>query len=244
MQDKLKIIADHENKTSLFEISNKYGLSKSTICTIIKQKTQLLDNSMSSLKNRYRLTSGEFKKMEDALYEWFLAQRKFHITVGGEQLKCKAVELHKKFYNGQFCASDGWLTKFKKRYGIRLLKESGEKLSSSKELVAPFVNKLASTIMEHGLSNEAIFNADESGLYWKMLPNKTYVHSGEKSAPGRKLSKERLTFLMCANAAGTKKIKLFVIGKAQKPRSFRNKILPVEYGNSKSAWMNAALFKK
>lgn len=181
--------------------------------------------------------------MEDALYEWFLCQRKLHIPVGGTQLKCKALEFHKKFYEGHFIASDGWLTKYKKRYGIRLLKESGEKLSSAKELVAPFINKLAAVIKEHSLTLEAVFNADESGLYWKMLPDKTYVHQGENSAPGRKLSKERITFLICANAEGTKKIKPFVIGKAQKPRCFRNKNLPVDYGNSKSAWMNASVFK-
>ncbi|XP_017480663.1 PREDICTED: jerky protein homolog-like [Rhagoletis zephyria] len=77
-----------------------------------------------------------------------------------------------------------------------------------------------------------------------MSIRKRNVHQEEKCAPGRKVSKERITFLVCANAEGTKRIEPFVIGKAQNPRSFRNKILPVKYDSSKSAWMNAAIFKK
>ncbi|XP_036322266.1 tigger transposable element-derived protein 7-like [Rhagoletis pomonella] len=237
----MNILADCDKGKSLLYISSNFGLSKSTICTIKKQKAQILASTTSSAK-RFTMKTGEFVKMEDAL--WFLTQRKCHIPVGAMQLKCKARELHKKLYNNTFFASDGWLTKFKKRYGIRLLKESGEKLSSSKELVAPFIKELSSVTEKHNLSHEAVFNADESGLYWKMLPDKTYVHSEEKCAPGRKVSKERITFLVCANAEGTKRIEPFVIGKAQNPRSFRNKILPVKYDSSKSAWMNAAIFKK
>lgn len=76
-----------------------------------------------------------------------------------------------------------------------------------------------------------------------MLPNNTYVHSGELSAPGRKMSKERITFCACSNVSGTKKIKPLVIGKAKHPRSFKNKTLPIDYAYSKSAWMNAGIFK-
>ena len=37
-----------------------------------------------------------------------------------------------------------------------------------------------------------IFNADETGLFYKLLPNKTYTYKGDQCSGGKK-SKERLT---------------------------------------------------
>ncbi|XP_037811958.1 jerky protein homolog-like, partial [Lucilia sericata] len=93
-----------------------------------------------------------------------------------------------------------------------------------------------------GLSSDQLYNADESGLYWKLLPQKTYVTSLEKSAPGAKMEKQKITFLCCANASGSHKIKLLVIGKSKNPRSFKSFICPVNYRNS--AWMTSSIFKE
>lgn len=82
---------------------------------------------------------------------------------------------------------------------------------------------------EKNLTSHQVYNADESGLFWKVLPNKTLAHSGEKSAPGRKVSKERITFMPCSNASGSYKLKLLVLGKSMKPRAFKNVHIPVSY---------------
>ena len=128
-----------------------------------------MDNSISSLKNQYRLASREFKKIENALYEWFLAQSKFHITAQ------KSLQ---------------W-SKFKKHYGIRLLSLLKSSLSSTKELVRPVVKKLASTIMEHGLSKTRSFSKRMNPVSTGKCSQTIYfVYNGEKSSPGRKLLKE------------------------------------------------------
>ena len=47
-----------------------------------------------------------------------------------------------------------------------------------------------------------------------------------------------------ANAAGDK-IPMFVIGKSQKPRCFKNvKFLPCQYRNQKKSWMDGTLFEE
>jgi hypothetical protein len=43
-----------------------------------------------------------------------------------------------------------------------------------------------------------IFNADETGLFYKCLPNKTLKGKGE-SYSGEKLSKERSSVLLCSS---------------------------------------------
>lgn len=52
-----------------------------------------------------------------------------------------------------------------------------------------------------------------------------------------KASKERLAALKCANAAGTHKCKLLVIGKKAKPCALKGMItMPVIYKASKCEW--------
>jgi hypothetical protein len=55
------------------------------------------------------------------------------------------------------------------------------------------------------------YNADETGLYFRAMSEHTYVFKHE-SAKGFKSSKERVTFLCCANMKGEKR-DLLVIGK-------------------------------
>ena len=51
------------------------------------------------------------------------------------------------------------------------------------------------------------------------------------------------TVLVGANADGSEKLPLLVIGKSKKPRCFENvNSLPVVYDASKKAWMNSTIF--
>lgn len=93
-----------------------------------------------------------------------------------------------------------------------------------------------------GLSREQVYNADESAAFWRALPDTTWVHRQEKSAPGRKISKDRITFMPCSNAAGTHKLPLLVVGKAANPRSLKNFTLPVVYKATSKGWMTRPLF--
>ena len=81
---------------------------------------------------------------------------------------------------------------------------------------------------------ETGYNADETGLNWKALPNKTLAAITAMSKPGYKVSKEKFPVLVTANASGSHALPLFVIGKAQKPRCFNNIFnLPLIYKRQK-----------
>lgn len=94
-------------------------------------------------------------------------------------------------------------------------------MSGDKDTAKKFVAEFNNFFTAENLLPEQICNADESGLYWKCLPSKTLAFQKEKSAPGHKSSKERLTIMTCSNVTGSKKLKLVVIGKAKKPQSFK-----------------------
>lgn len=181
------------------------------------------------------------------MFNWFLKQRARNVPISDELLKTKALYFHAKHKEkpGNFNASIGWLKKIKKRHGIRRLEICGEKLSNKPESADPFLAKFKNKIMELELTPDQIYNCDESGLFFRLLPDKTLVSSRESSAPGRKISKERVTFLACMNASGTHKLKLLVIGKSKNPRAFKNfNHKPVNYRANKSAWMTSVIFEE
>ena len=108
-----------------------------------------------------------------------------------------------------------------------------------------FLQKMHKVIEEKNLICEQIYNADETGLLWKYLPQRNFVSFREKSASGFKKAKDCLTVLGCTNATGTHKLKPVLIGKSAKPRCFKHvnmDALPVIYKSQRNAWMNAEIF--
>ncbi|XP_067620077.1 uncharacterized protein [Eurosta solidaginis] len=93
-----------------------------------------------------------------------------------------------------------------------------------------------------GYDSRNIYNADETGLFFRALPDKTFALKGEECTGG-KLAKDRLTILHCVNVAGEKE-RLFVIGKSARHRAFRNinlNNLPATWRSNKKAWMASDL---
>ena len=89
-----------------------------------------------------------------------------------------------------------------------------------------------------------IYNLDETGLFFRALPDKTMCFRREKCSGG-KLSKERLTVMLCVNAIGDFEDPL-IIGKAARPRCFKNvdvSSLGVVWKNNSKAWMTQDIMK-
>lgn len=197
--------------------------------------------------DRKKLRHGMEVEVDEAVYIWFKQLREKGTPITGRMVQLKALYFSNILNPGSdFTASAGWLWRFSNRHGIRQLYLSGEKLSADHQAAEKFVKDLDNVVNKENLTWDQIFNADESGLYFRMLPNKTLVASYEKSAHGRKKQLERVTFTVCANATGTIQLPLHVIGKSKKPRCFRQireEDLPVVYANSRSAWMTEAIFK-
>jgi hypothetical protein len=66
-----------------------------------------------------------------------------------------------------------------------------------------------------------IFNADECGLFLSLLLDKTYAFQDESCHEGKR-SKDRITLLVCADMAGSKKMPLLVNGKSEKSRCLKH----------------------
>ncbi|KRY07977.1 Jerky -like protein-like [Trichinella patagoniensis] len=62
-----------------------------------------------------------------------------------------------------------------------------------------------------------VYNADETGLVWKCLLERSLVSMTEKTANCFKPCKEIATHLCCANAAGIDRLQLLLAGKSKRP---------------------------
>lgn len=153
-----------------------------------------------------------------------------------------------------FKASDHWLENFKDRHGIKFRTEQGEVAAVNQEVVTTWQETVLKDALA-GYSADDVFNADETGLFWKLMPNKTlafkskvlvtfnsYFCNLDEKCSGGKKSKERVTVLIGANASGTEKLPLFMIGKSVKPRCFKNAKLPFKYEANKRAWMTSKFY--
>ena len=225
------------------DIAAEYNIPCSTLSTILKNKDSLRGNHAIVNSKKKRQKDPTMPEVDEALFQWFTAARAQSIPISGEVLKTMAEEMsQKKDPQSDWKCSSGWLSRWKERHNVSYRSVCGENASVNQEVCTDWKENVLQPLLEK-YSPDDVFNADETGLYWRLLPDKTHAVVGEKCTGG-KLSKERVTALVCANMSGTEKRPLFVIGKFKKPRCFRGvHQLPVEYDANKSAWMTSTIFE-
>jgi len=247
LEDKIDIIKRKEANAKLSDekLANEFGVDRSTISNILRKKEQFLQlhaNANYSDLRKTRIQEARFPSLEEALYKWFQSLCSQNIPVSQDVLRVKAVEFYNKAKESgtqlsNFEASKGWLEKFQKRYNSSSKIITGESGSVILEHVESGRKRLQELIALFDIEN--VYNADETGLFFRLGPNKTLATKNDK-AKGTKKNKERITVLLCCNATGSKKFKPLVIGKYQNPRCFKKinmQTLPVQYTSNSKAWM-------
>ena len=191
----------------------------------------------SSLRQRM----GRYDNLEQVLFLWFNDIRAKNTIINDDMLIEKA-----KIYGNQlgvqdFAYSKGWLQMFKKRHVISKHVAHGE--ADSEDPVAVSQGRLQLQDDLYAYDPQAIYNMDETGLFYRLLPNFTLA-TGPVS--GKKKQKERITVALCANATGTNKLVSLVIGKSAHPGCFGKTFNPsvyVKYTSNKKAWMTGVVFQ-
>ena len=87
----------------------------------------------------------------------------------------------------------------------------GEAASADTEAASGFCDILKMRIAVGGYNAKQVLNMNEIGLFWKNMSKRTYVSWEEKSAPGFKAAKERVTVVLVGNNKGDLKLMLLVI---------------------------------
>ncbi|XP_066957901.1 tigger transposable element-derived protein 1-like [Macrobrachium rosenbergii] len=218
---KYDIIKCSERGESNTEIGCALGLSRTMVVTIVKDKQRILKHVQDA---------ASMKATEKA--------RELHAAVVKKNGEGSASE--------EFSASRDWFNSFKTRANLHNMKLQGEAASADSLAAESFPSGLAEIIREGGYTADQVFNVDETGLCWKRMPNRTFLSKEEKSAPGHKVGKERLTLLFGANASGDLKLKPLLVYLAENPRAFKGIFksqLPVIWKSNKTAWVTLTVFR-
>ncbi|UYV69890.1 SPOPL [Cordylochernes scorpioides] len=94
-----------------------------------------------------------------------------------------------------------------------------------KKLLENILKSWLKIIKDGGYCAHQIFNADETGLFWKKMPTRTYIAKSEKNASGFKAAKDLVTLLLCSNASGDRMLKPLLVNRSLKPLALKGKYL-------------------
>ncbi|CAB3246373.1 unnamed protein product [Arctia plantaginis] len=236
IEEKGAIICRLENGESNSCLAKEFGVGHSTISMIFKNKNRIKESFV-------RLGKSRQENVDQALIQWFKNMRNKGIPISGPMLQEKANGFAARFGILDFNCSASWISRFKVRHNIVAGKIVGESSSVDQNSTTNWLISVWPNLRRQ-FSDDEIFNADETGLFYKLMPDKTLKFKGENCSGG-KLSKDRITVMVAANMSGTEKKKLLIIGKSQKPRCFKVvKSLPVDYANNRKAWITSELFEK
>ena len=76
-------------------IAAEFGIPPSTLSTILKNRDSLQTRHAVGSKTKKHHRDPTQCKVDDALFQWFVAARSQSVPISGEILKCKAEELSK-----------------------------------------------------------------------------------------------------------------------------------------------------
>ncbi|KAB0384998.1 hypothetical protein FD755_006915 [Muntiacus reevesi] len=240
---KLEVLRRFEVGEKLSQIAKALGLAVSTVATIrdnkdkIKASSQITTPLRASRLTRYR--SALMETMERLLRVWLedQSQRNVPLSVTIIQKKAKSLFTDLQREQGESSQTE----KFKECHCLPHFKMNIS--APAKEDEYPEI--LKSIIQEGEYTPQQVFNVDETGLYWKRMPERTFLSVEERAEPGFKSSKDRLMLLLGGNAAGDFKLKPLLVYHSENPKALKGYSkpnLPVIWRSSRKAWATRSIF--
>ena len=155
------------------------------------------------VKTRKHMKTGKDQALDAAVMKWYVQERSSGVNVCGVELLAAATKLASHLGYTDFKGSEGWLWRFQNRHGLLFNEiQHGEAGDADMASMAPFPEKLTRLMSDEDLALSQIYNADETGMFWRSVPKNTQVRRSEDKSKGKKSSTERLSVLVGCNATG------------------------------------------
>jgi hypothetical protein len=223
---------------------SEYKLRSYSHLTEIMKKEEKIIEKYQSISNKtsvktFALKEAKHPELEKALILWMRQMRTSRMNLTADLILKKA-EKFAKDLGFDFKPTNGYLKGLKQRNGILFAKQYGESVSVDNTIVENWSTKLKDDLK--GYRPQDVYNLDETALFYRLLPSKTYVFSDEKRF-GDKKFKDRITLVLITNADGSDR-SCAMIGKSGKPLALRGKVLKIDYYSQKNAWIDSTIYKK
>ena len=157
-------VADFFNKKYGFEIK------RSTVGTILLKRDKL--ETVTLIPDAKRIRQSAYPQLDQALNIWITDLNSKSISVSGDMIQEQAKRFAGKLnVPSNFKFSVGWLAGFKKRNRIKARSVSGESESADVLVVAEGRESIKNATQP--FSMEDVYNFDETGLFFRLEPQKT-----------------------------------------------------------------------
>ena len=199
----------------------------------------------------------QFPEIEDRLFRFVHIARSAKLPLSIATLQAKAHNIRDNLVNvvkdeqkrkkiSSFQASRNWVLGCTKRHSIQSVRLHGEAGSVPVNVVSFGIARLRGQLQDYDAN--CIFNMDETGLFFKLFPKRTYVLPGEnrKNLRGTKdmKTKSRVSVYVCSDATGLHKVPLASIGTAQIPRCFRKGPPAKPYFSQRNGWSDSVTYRR
>ncbi|XP_065783058.1 tigger transposable element-derived protein 1-like isoform X1 [Muntiacus reevesi] len=250
---KLEVLRRFEEGERVTQIARALGLATSTVASIRVNKDRIRASSQAATPGcstqLTRCRGALMGRMERLLSLWIEEQ---NLPVSTLLIQDQARRLFAQLQREQggggraetFGASNGWFARFKVRHKVLL---TAEPAVADAQAAARYAAVLRAVLEEGCYSPRQVFNVDETGLFWKRLPERMLLALEGTAGPGPKASKDHLTLLLGGNAAGDFKLKPLLVYPSENPRALRGcskASLPVVWRSSRNDWLTPAIFQE
>lgn len=228
-----------------FEEKFNQKINMSTISRTMSAKYAFLDEIQGQAVSGKRFRPENWPELESALSEWVQCAKNQGLALSHEILRQKARQYWPMIYPGKEIPSfsNSWFDRFQSRHEIKIRKQRGNSGDSAEDAVVQWVRirQILRTF-----APQDIFSCDETGLFWKMMPERNLVTC---VVPGRRSEQARISALFCCNSDGSERLPPLFISTSDRPGAFKKANINIEnlscsWRSNKQAWVTSDIFKE
>lgn len=268
LSEKIRALDMMEDGVSLQEVADEFGSSKRAILRM-RQEADVIRGlnqagAKGSMKSRKQGNSAKYSALEAKVTEVINISRRNKISISNELVRDCSTKVQEEMLNNahlseeeekdlrEFTPTDFWIRSFARRHNIRIVSSRMIHMPvlSSEAPLTPECISLKNELQRY--DPECIFSVHETTLFHKMLPRAAYLTTPEHGNAGASMRyfphdmglKDRITLIVCANATGTMKVPLAIVGKSKQPACFRIRPSPLPYLAQPHVWFDITTFKQ
>lgn len=194
LEEKLSILEDVNSGRKKVEVAKKFGISKSTLSGILKDSKKLEQQAKTAGfdPKRRRMRTAQYDDIDKATLSWLEDVRSKNIPVTGPLLRERALHYAGELGHEDFRASEGWLARFRNRYGVRA-RAPCEEHAESNDAPPPKLTKAnewteatIKSIIAGDITPQDVFNVAEAALVYQMLSERSSSSKTDDIGPSER----------------------------------------------------------
>ncbi len=242
LNDKLRVVHHMQIHKNASTVGRIFQIHRKTVMRCWAKREAKVPGDVK------RPLRAQYPTVEAEVVEFIRFARSQRLPVMSCHIKSCASKAAQRAEITGFKASNGWMQNFLRRTPVQpSFKLHGKRNSELPATAEEKMKQIRQTLANYDISN--IYNMDESGLFYRMGPSRSYLDGNEDRRETRGTSmqkhKKRVTIVLCVNADGSHNFPVQYIGHSAKPTALKDprfSALKSQYSSQTNAWMDSNMF--